>query len=251
VPPLPTPKRCAALGKAITEIVKGRKERVAIIASGGMSHFPGTTKYLTPEFDFDRWLVSQFEAGNTDALLNMTGTQLDEVGNTEMLNWAVMFGAIGAMEGELIDYIPTWHHGLCMMRFLPERARAKERMQVADAYGGFKFENQGFLFYKHPPSEAYGLNKLMFESRHSAELRHRIINDFETVADEYGLKGQQREAARELINVGKGGKVSDHVGPLAEAGAHPLQALMSLHVIFSTSHARGQAAMAAAAAAKH
>jgi len=90
------------------------------------------------------------------------------------------------------------------------------------------------------------LNKLMFESRHSADLRHRIINDFENVADEYGLKGKQREAAKELIHVGKGGKVSDHVGPLAEAGAHPLQALMSLHVIFSTSHARGQAAMASA-----
>ena len=29
-------------GKAIAEIIKGRKERVAIIASGGMSHFPGT-----------------------------------------------------------------------------------------------------------------------------------------------------------------------------------------------------------------
>jgi len=40
----------------------------------------------------------------------MTGTQLDEVGNTEMLNWATMFGAIGPQEGELIDYIPTWHH---------------------------------------------------------------------------------------------------------------------------------------------
>ena len=95
VPPLPTPRRCEALGKAIAKIIKGRKERVAIIASGGMSHFPGTTKYLNPEFDFDRWLVSQFEAGNGDALLNMTGTQLDEVGNTEMLSWAVMFGAIG------------------------------------------------------------------------------------------------------------------------------------------------------------
>ena len=48
-----------------------------------------------------------------------------------------------------------------------------------------------------------------------------------------------------MINVGKGGLVSEHVGPLAEAGAHPLQALMALHVIFSTSHARGQQAMAA------
>src|SRR4029453_1570841 len=151
------------------------------------------------------------------------------------------------LEGELIDYIPTWHHGLCMMRFLPQRARTKERMQVAEQFGGLKFENPVFLFNKRPPSEAYGLNKLMFESRHSAELRHRIINDFETVADEYGLKGRQREAAKELINVGQGGKVSDHVAPLAEAGAHPLRAVMSLPVIFSTSHARGQAAMAATA----
>jgi aromatic ring-opening dioxygenase catalytic subunit (LigB family) len=246
VPPLPTPRRCQALGKALAEIIKGRQERVAIIASGGMSHFPGTSKYLHPEFDFDRWMVSQFEAGNADALLNMTGTQLDEVGNTEMLSWAVMFGAIGAVEGELIDYIPTWHHGLAMMRFLPQRTRTSSAQAVAKEFGGFQFQNQGFQFYKHPPSEAYALNKLLFESRHSAELRRRIIDDFDSVADQYELRGQQREAARSMINVGGGGKVSDHVGPLAEAGAHPLQALMALHVIFSTSHKRGQEAMAQA-----
>jgi 2,3-dihydroxyphenylpropionate 1,2-dioxygenase len=243
VPPLPTPRRCAALGKAIADIVKGRKERVAIIASGGMSHFPGTTKYLHPEFDFDRWLVSQFEVGNADALLNMTGTQLDEVGNTEMLSWAALFGAIGPQEGELIDYIPTWHHGLCMMRFLPRRARKSAPSQAAAQFGGFQFRNQGFQFYKHPPAEGYGLNKLLFESRHSAELRERIVNNLDGVAKEYELHGQQRQAAEELINVGKGGLVSEHVGPLVEAGAHPLQALMALHVIFSMSHQRGLRAM--------
>ena len=251
VPPLPTPRRCAALGKAIADIVKGRKERVAIVASGGMSHFPGTTKYLHPEFDFDRWLLSQFETGHTDALLDMTGTQLDEVGNTEMLSWAIMFGAIGTTEGELIDYIPTWHHGLGMMRFLPQRAHKQSSLQVAEQFGGFQFQNQGFQFYKHPPADAYGLNKLLFESRHSAELRERVITNFEAVADEYDLHGEQRTAAEELINVGKGGLVSEHVGPLAAAGAHPLQALMSLHVIFSTTHKRGQQAMAAAAAGTH
>ena len=236
VPPLPTPRRCAALGKAIAEIIKGRKERVAVIASGGMSHFPGTSKYLTPEFDFDRWLVAQFEAGNTDALLSMTGTQLDEVGNTEMLNWATMFGAIGPQEGELIDYIPTWHHGLSMMRFLPHRARKTASTTGLEQYGGFKFKNQGFQFYKHPPAEAYGLNRLLFEVRHSADLRDRIIKNLDAVAKEYELSPQQRTASEELINVGKGGLVSEHVGPLVEAGAHPLQALMSLHVIFSMSH---------------
>ena len=236
VPPLPTAKRCAALGKALAQIIKGRKERVAIIASGGMSHFPGTTKYLHPEFDFDRWLVSQMEAGNANALLDMSGTQLDEVGNTEMLSWAVMFGAIGSHKGELIDYIPTWHHGLCMMRFLPERARTTAPMPAAQQYGGFHFQNQGFQFYKHPPAEAYGLNRLLFEARHSADLRSRIISDLDAVAREYELNPQQRRAAESLINVGKGGLVSEHVPPLVEAGAHPLQALMSLHVIYSMSH---------------
>jgi 2,3-dihydroxyphenylpropionate 1,2-dioxygenase len=243
VPPLPTAKRCESLGKALAQIVKGRKERVAIIASGGMSHFPGTTKYLHPEFDFDRWLVSQMEAGNTDALLNMTPEQLDEVGNTELLSWAVMFGAIGAHKGELIDYIPTWHHGLCMMRFMPERPHKAAAIDAKT--GDWNFKNQGFLFYKHPPAEGYGLNKLLFESRHSQELRKRIIDDLDSVAKEYNLHGQQRVAAEEMVNVGKGGLVSEHVGPLVEAGAHPLQALMALHVIFSTSHARGQQAMAA------
>jgi 2,3-dihydroxyphenylpropionate 1,2-dioxygenase len=251
VPPLPSPKRCEALGKAIAQIVKGRKERVAIIASGGMSHYPGTTKYLQPEFDFDRWLVSQMEAGNADALLSMTGTQLDEVGNTEMLSWAIMFGAIGHQEGELIDYIPTWHHGLAMMRFLPHRPRKNAPTKVAEQFGGFHFENKGFQFYKHPPAEAYGLNKLLFESRHSEQLRSRIVDDFERVADEYGLKGEQRTAARAMIDVAKGPLVSDHVKPLAEAGAHALQALMSLHVIFSTTHKSRKAQAEMAGQGKH
>lgn len=236
VPPLPTPKRCAALGKAVASIIQGRKERVAVIASGGMSHFPGTRKYLSPEFDFDRWLVAQLEAGNTNALLDMTGSQLDEVGNTELLTWASMFGAIGARPGELIKYIPTWHHGLCTMRFLPARASKAPAAKVLEQYGGFKFQNKGYQFYKHPPAEAYGLNRLLFEVRHSAELRDRIIKNLGAVATEYELNAQQRKAAEELINVGRGGLVSEHVGPLVEAGAHPLQALMSLHVIFSMAH---------------
>ena len=64
-----------------------------------------------------------------------------------------------------------------MMRFLPQRARKNEPTEVAEQFGGFKFQNQGFQFYKHPPAEAYGLNKLLFESRHSAELRERIIDE--------------------------------------------------------------------------
>src|SRR3989442_2257720 len=162
VPPLPTPRRCAALGRAIADIIKGRKERVAVIASGGMSHFPGTRKYLSPEFDFDRWLVSQFEAGHTEALIEMTGSQLDEVGNTEMLNWATMFGAIGQEPGELVDYIPTWHHGLCMMRFLPHHATKAPATKAAEQYGGVQVPKSGYQFFQKPPPAAAGVHPPFF-----------------------------------------------------------------------------------------
>ena len=39
--------------------------------------------------------------------------------------------------------------------------------KAMEPYGGFRFRNQGFQFYKHPPAEAYGLNRLLFEVRHS------------------------------------------------------------------------------------
>ena len=57
LPPLPRPQRCAALGRAIAEIVAAKPERVALLASGGMSHYPGTAKYYQPAYDFDRWCI--------------------------------------------------------------------------------------------------------------------------------------------------------------------------------------------------
>src|SRR5262249_3179314 len=139
LPPLPTMNRCAALGREIANIIKNRKERVAVIASGGMSHYPGTAKYSYPQFEFDYWMISELERGNIDAVLNLSPTQLDEAGNTEMLNWATMFGMIGAVPGELIQYTPTWHHGHGYMRFLPQRQRVKPMMEPRELYGGFTF----------------------------------------------------------------------------------------------------------------
>ena len=69
MPPLPSPQRCHALGKAIADIIKGRPERVVIVASGGMSHYPGTWKYPQPAYDFDYWAIAQMERGNLDPIL--------------------------------------------------------------------------------------------------------------------------------------------------------------------------------------
>ena len=163
LPPLPTAKRCAELGKAIAKVIAARPERVAIVASGGMSHFPGTWKYPKPDFDFDYWAISQMEKGNHDVLINLTNEQFDDVGNTEMLSWMIMFGAIGNQPGELVTYQPTWHHGHAVMRFLPLKGTgpSKEGQEAAKKY---EFKG-GYEFYKHPTVAAYKLNKVLYDSR--------------------------------------------------------------------------------------
>jgi 2,3-dihydroxyphenylpropionate 1,2-dioxygenase len=118
LPPLPGARRCAALGRALRDVIASRPERIAIVASGGMSHYPGTWKYPQPAYDFDWWAIAHMERGNHEALLGLTSEQLDEVGNTEMLPWMVLFGAIGNQPGELLTYQPTWHHGHAVMQFL-------------------------------------------------------------------------------------------------------------------------------------
>src|SRR5579862_640186 len=174
LPPLPSPQRCFALGKAIANVIASRPERVVIVASGGMSHYPGTWKYPQPAYDFDYWAIAQMERGNLDPILKLTSEQLDEVGNTEMLPWYPMFGALSTISnntpGELITYQPTWHHGHAVMRFLPNKRKGPPNGEIPPAYN---FQQGGFEFYKHPEPASYNLNKVLFDLRHSKELRDR------------------------------------------------------------------------------
>jgi 2,3-dihydroxyphenylpropionate 1,2-dioxygenase len=232
LPPLPSARRCAALGREIAGVIAARPERTAIIASGGMSHYPGTWKYPQPEFEFDRWVIQELERANPAALLDLTSEQLDAAGNTELLPWAILLGAIGDRPGELLQYTPTWHHGHAIMRFLPARKRAAEAAAIEiPKYGGLEFKQGGFQFYAHPPASASRLNQLLFDVRLDAELRRRLLADLDGVIAEYGLEGDGIDAARAIAEVGQSKKVSDNAGRIVKAGAHPLHALMSLHAV--------------------
>jgi len=228
MPPLPSMKRSAALGRQIAKLMESRPERYAILASGGMSHYPGTERYPEPEFDFDYWMIGQLEDGNTQALLDMTVEQLDATGNTELLTWAMMFGAIGNQHGKLLQYTPTWHHGHAMMQFLPE----VEKKRTRDWPDSYKYPDGDFEFYVHPPEESFKLNKLLYQARTSRQMRQELIADFDKVAADWSLTDAERVAAEALIDVKNAGTVSDYCAPLVKEGVHPLQALMTLHVIF-------------------
>ncbi len=229
LPPLPSARRCEALGRAVAQVVASRPERVAIIASGGMSHYPGTWKYSQPDYTFDHWAIAQMERGNHGALLDLTVEQLDEVGNTEMLPWMALFGAIGNQPGELLTYQPTWHHGHAVMRFIPNKKPGAARAETpAPAY---EFKNQAYEFYKHPSPTAYKLNKLLYELRHKRNLRMRLLENTRAVAKEYGLTDREAEALETLKDERIDILRSTKPHPLVEEGAHPLGVLMSLVVV--------------------
>lgn len=226
LPPLPTAHRCAELGKAIAKVIANRPERVAIVASGGMSHFPGTWKYPKPDFEFDYWAIAQMEKGNHQTLINLTNPQLDEVGNTEMLSWMIMFGAIGNQPGELVTYQPTWHHGHAVMRFLPLKGTGPSK-EGAWAPAQYEFKG-GFEFYKHPSPSAYKLNKVLYDSRFSRELRLRLVHDLPSVAKEYGMTPEEAKVLETLQDDDIEKFRDGQIHPLVEAGAHPLGMWMAV-----------------------
>ena len=87
LPPLPTPKRCADLGRQLAKIIAGRPERVVLIASGGMSHYPGTWKYPQPAYDFDYWAIAQLERGKIDELMALNIPRLGVMEPGKTYSW--------------------------------------------------------------------------------------------------------------------------------------------------------------------
>ena len=234
LPPLPTARRCQQLGKAIAKVIAERDERVAVIASGGMSHYPGTWKYAKPAYDFDYWAIAQIEKGNLDALLDLSNEQLDEVGNTELLPWMVLFGAMGNLPGELLTYQPTWHHGHAVIRFLPDRRTGKGSKEAAQAPASYQFKSAGgYEFYKHPAPSAYKLNKVLYDLRFKHDLRMRLIHDIPSVAREYRLNDKEAKVLETLQDEDIERFRNGSVHPLVEMGAHPLGMWMGVILMHS------------------
>jgi 2,3-dihydroxyphenylpropionate 1,2-dioxygenase len=111
LPPQPTPRRCYAWGRALREILDARPERVALMASGGMSHYPGTDRYASPDFDWDRQLLAALAEGRGVETARLTGEELDKAGNVELRTWITLLGAVGPARAEVLCYEPSWHHG--------------------------------------------------------------------------------------------------------------------------------------------
>ena len=109
-PPMPTIARCLAWGKLIASAITAYpgNERIAIVASGGLSHSIGEPTMGTIDEPFDAGCIAAFEAGGDDAVLTFLSTALAAAGNgaAEVRNWVAAHAAAGSTGFELIAYRP-------------------------------------------------------------------------------------------------------------------------------------------------
>lgn len=102
-PNRPHPGRCYDLGKALGRALKDWPvaQRVAIVASGGLSHF------IIDE-ELDRSLLDGLMRRDRDALARLPLDRLWRLGTGEGLNWIVAGGALEPLRPRLIDYLPCY-----------------------------------------------------------------------------------------------------------------------------------------------
>ena len=110
LPPQPTMERCYQFGQAVARTVTQMGLRTVILASGGMSHFPGTDRYSNPELNWDKSVLDKLAAGNLKSLIGFDEVELDETGNIELRCWACAAGALGERKPDVVSMDPSWHH---------------------------------------------------------------------------------------------------------------------------------------------
>jgi hypothetical protein len=102
-PNQPLPGRCYALGKALAEAVKSWQAdvRVAVVASGGLSHF------IIDE-EIDRLALDGLLKQNGEQRSRLPLEKLMVLGTGEILNWITAAGALEHLRPKLLDYVPCY-----------------------------------------------------------------------------------------------------------------------------------------------
>lgn len=115
-PPQPSPARCHALGSLIGEVARASDKRIAIIATGGMSHDPGELRHGWIDTDFDRRFLDAIIGGEGESLAQLSISDLAAAGAgaVELIAWIALAGALGRMGGEVVAYEPVraWATGM-------------------------------------------------------------------------------------------------------------------------------------------
>jgi aromatic ring-opening dioxygenase catalytic subunit (LigB family) len=110
-PPLPSVERCLAWGRLLRSAIESYTERlrVAVLASGGLSHSIGEPTMGRIDEGFDRECIRLLSHTDENTLITYLVDAVPKAGNgtDEVRNWLVAHGAAGGRGFELVDYLPV------------------------------------------------------------------------------------------------------------------------------------------------
>jgi aromatic ring-opening dioxygenase catalytic subunit (LigB family) len=118
--PPPGLTRCLALARTIRDwiaTVRPARERVAVVASGGLSHWLNIPGAGTVAEDFDQAILDGLAAGRHRDFADLTMERiLERAGNggLEIATWLMMAETVAGARGERIYYepMPAWQTGM-------------------------------------------------------------------------------------------------------------------------------------------
>jgi 2,3-dihydroxyphenylpropionate 1,2-dioxygenase len=193
LPPQPSMERCWAFGQALARIVSAMGLNTVMLASGGMSHYPGTERYAAPDLDWDREALARIAAGNVKSLIGYDAAKLDAAGNIELRCWACAAGAIGERKPDIVSLEPSWHHNYASVGwFSPPEQRPEPH-------------------YPSIKPELVELTVALHGLAHDEARRDAFIADAAQYADRFRLTAEQRAAL-----------VALDTSAIVAMGAHPL-----------------------------
>lgn len=199
LPPQPPMERCYALGRALAQVLERLGVRAVLVASGGMSHFPGTERYAKPDLAWDERALEPLRAGNLRSLLAYDEKELDDTGNIELRCWAVAAGALGERKPDIVQMNPSWHHNYASLAWWSQPA--------------------GERHAPHYPSiapELATLTDALHRLANDAQARSRYLADPAGFASAAGVQGEQAAALAAM-----------DMKALAAMGVHPLVSFLA------------------------
>lgn len=107
-PPLPSAARCARFGEAIADALRDRPERIAIYASGGLSHYPGMFNAGWIDQPLDHWILERLERNDLAALEHLFTFDSDTMrsGTGEVRAWISVAAAM-RRPAKVVEYVPA------------------------------------------------------------------------------------------------------------------------------------------------
>ncbi len=194
VPPQPPIERCYAFGQALARAIVTVGARAVVVASGGMSHFPGTDHYAHPDVHWDRALFETMKTGNLRALLAFSAEELDRRGNVELRSWAIAAGMLGERTPDTTLFEPSWHHTYATLAWLTPAAETVSQPH-----------------YPHIWPERVALTDALHRLANEPDARLQFLADAGAYAAGAGLTEPEQAALRTLDQ-----------SALLKLGIHPL-----------------------------